>query len=131
MKYKTEVEVRYQETDAMGVVHHSVYPIWFELARISCLREEGFPYEVLEERGEQIPVIGLEVSYLRPVKFGHFVKIEFTLSQDSPSKFSFHYQLTESEQIVAKGSTQHVFMNPKGRPIRPPQAFTDHFFRDT
>ena len=130
MKYKTEVEVRYQETDAMGVVHHSVYPIWFELARITCLRDEGFPYEVLEERGEQIPVIGLEVSYLRSVKFGQFVQIQFNIQQDSPSKFSFHYEVSESGQKVAQGVTRHVFMNPKGRPMRPPKDFVEHFFQD-
>ena len=28
---KSIVTVRYVETDKMGIVHHSVYPIWYEL----------------------------------------------------------------------------------------------------
>lgn len=128
MKYKTEIEVRYQETDAMGVVHHSVYPIWFELARITCLRAEGFPYEELEARGEQIPVIGLQVQYHKSVKFGQFVRVEFDIERESSSKFRFNYEVFVNSDKVASGYTQHVFMNPKGRPIRPPANFVEHFF---
>ena len=29
----TRIRVRYQETDNMGVVHHSNYIVWFEIGR--------------------------------------------------------------------------------------------------
>lgn len=128
MKYKTDVEVRYQETDAMGIVHHSVYPIWFELARITCLREEGFPYDVLEARGEQIPVIGLNIQYQKSVKFGQIVTVQFDIERESPSKFRFVYKVLVGDTQVASGYTQHVFTNSQGRPIRPPKNFAEHFF---
>ena len=129
MKYKTEVEVRYQETDAMGVVHHSVYPIWFELARIRGLREEGFAYDVMESKGMQIPVIGIEVNYLKPLKFGDFIDILFDLERESASRFRFVYEIQREGVKIATGITRHVFMNPNGRPMRPPQEFVDHFFQ--
>ena len=46
---KSIVNVRYAETDKMGIVHHSVYPIWFELARTDLSKEAGFPYSKMEE----------------------------------------------------------------------------------
>lgn len=49
MKSKSIVNVRYAETDKMGIVHHSVYPIWFELARTDLSKLAGFPYSKMEE----------------------------------------------------------------------------------
>lgn len=49
MLSKSIVNVRYAETDKMGIVHHSVYPIWFELARTDLSKEAGFPYSKMEE----------------------------------------------------------------------------------
>lgn len=46
---KSKVNVRYAETDKMGIVHHSVYPIWYELARTDLSKEAGFPYAKMEE----------------------------------------------------------------------------------
>ena len=40
MKYKTDlIKVRYCETDQMGIVHHSNYLKFFELARIEWLEK--------------------------------------------------------------------------------------------
>tara|TARA_B110000483_G_scaffold241309_1_gene323995 strand:- start:1533 stop:1928 length:396 start_codon:yes stop_codon:yes gene_type:complete len=128
MKYKTDVEVRYQETDAMGVVHHSVYAVWFELARIRGLRLDGFAYEELEARGQNIPVIGLHVEYLKSVKFGHMIEIRMDIEQESRMKFRFVYEAYVGDQKVATGYTQHAFTNSQGQPIRPPQEFIEFFF---
>ncbi len=46
---KSIVNVRYAETDKMGIVHHSVYPIWFELARTDLSKLAGFSYAKMEE----------------------------------------------------------------------------------
>ena len=31
--FETKITVRYAETDQMGVAHHSVYAVWYEVAR--------------------------------------------------------------------------------------------------
>jgi len=48
MLSKSKVIVRYAETDQMGIVHHSVYPIWFELARTDLAKQAGFPYSKMD-----------------------------------------------------------------------------------
>ena len=35
---EVKIRVRYKETDKMGVVHHSNYYIWFEVARTEFMR---------------------------------------------------------------------------------------------
>ena len=51
MKSAIEVEVRYQETDQMGVVYHGNYFTWFEIARVQLLEDLGCPYRELEKKG--------------------------------------------------------------------------------
>ena len=45
MQTTTRIEVRYPDCDRMGIVHHAVYPIWYEMARMDFFRELGFPFE--------------------------------------------------------------------------------------
>ena len=52
----TRIRVRYQETDNMGVVHHSNYIVWFEIGRSEFLRAKGASYRHIEEKGWMLPV---------------------------------------------------------------------------
>ena len=65
-----DVEVRYAETDQMGVVHHANYVIWFELARTSLCALSGFHYAEIEALGYLLMVTGVEVRYHRPARYG-------------------------------------------------------------
>jgi len=47
----TLIRVRYAETDRMGYLHHSVYPIYFEQGRTELLRLQGLSYRVMEDEG--------------------------------------------------------------------------------
>ena len=38
---QTHIQVRYAETDQMGIAHHSCYAVWFEQARTEMIREAG------------------------------------------------------------------------------------------
>jgi len=55
----TEITVRYAETDCMGVTHHAVYPVWFEVARTDYIKNAAVSYAEMERRGVMIPVTGI------------------------------------------------------------------------
>jgi len=59
---ETEIIVRYAETDRMGIVHHSNYPIWFEAARTDFIKNLGMSYSKIEERGFMLPLIGTYIN---------------------------------------------------------------------
>ena len=40
---ETFFDVRYYETDLMGIVHHSNYVRYFELGRVQMLADMGLP----------------------------------------------------------------------------------------
>ena len=57
---RSQVTVRYAETDMMGIVYHANYLTWFEIGRTTLLKELGLPYRQLEAEGYRLPV--LEIS---------------------------------------------------------------------
>ena len=70
-----DVEVRYAETDQMGVVHHSRYLVWFELARTQLCREAGHPYDEIEKKGLWLMVSGAHLSYRDGARYGDTVQV--------------------------------------------------------
>ena len=60
---ETTFHVRYAETDQMGIVHHAVYPVWFEEGRSSFARQLGWPYSRFEEDGFGLAVSEVNVRF--------------------------------------------------------------------
>jgi hypothetical protein len=70
-----DLEVRYAETDQMGVVHHAVYPVWFEVARTRAVHEAGQPYADIERAGYFLVVSGIDVTYREGARYGDVVRV--------------------------------------------------------
>lgn len=67
---ESTVVVRYAETDQMGVVHHAVYPVWYEVARTDCIKKIGVTYAELERMGVMTPVVDLNCHYSGSAYYG-------------------------------------------------------------
>ncbi|MBI1800602.1 MAG: acyl-CoA thioesterase [Chloroflexi bacterium] len=102
--------VRYAETDAMGVVYHSNYLIWFEVGRVECLRAIGYPYSRLEAEGFGLPVVEVGCRYLRGAKFEQLVRIETWLDSLKSRKFRLGYRISDADtgEPLATGFTEHL-----------------------
>lgn len=128
--HTARIEVRYAETDAMAIVHHSVYAIWFEQARTELLRTHGCPYHLLEAEGYASPVLKLETEFIAPCKYGDFVDIHVTIGREDRLRCRFFYELTVNGKLCTKGSSLHLFTK-NGIPCRKaPEVFLREFFPD-
>ena len=67
--FTTEVSVRFAETDAQGIVHNSVYLVWFELARVEYLARFAGGYQALRDQGIEALVLESLCRYRIPVRF--------------------------------------------------------------
>ena len=121
---RTQVTVRYAETDMMGVVYHGNYLPWFEIGRTTLLREQGLPYRQLEEDGFRLPVLEVAVKYLRPAVYDDTVTIVTTMRERPLLRIRLEYEVYRGEELLATGSTVHAFIDRSGRPVRPPAAFS-------
>ena len=83
MTTTTTIRVRYAETDAMGIVHHAVYPVWMELGRSDLLRDMGQEYSQWEAQGVLMAVGELRVKYRLPARYDELVTVRTTFADSS------------------------------------------------
>ena len=119
---RTQVTVRYAETDMMGVVYHGNYLPWFEVGRTTLLKELGLPYRQLEEEGFRLPVLEVAARYLRPAVYDDTVTIVTRLHERPLLRIRLEYEVKRGEELLATGHTVHAFIDREGRPVRPPAS---------
>jgi len=109
----------YHETDQMGVVHHTNYIRWFEEARIDLLRQYGIDYQQMERNGIIIPVVDMQCSYLRSVRFDDEVEIHLTMTKYTGVRMCFQYEVRfrKDGTLAATGRSTHCFVDPNGKPM--------------
>jgi len=111
----TSIRVRYAETDAMGIVHHSVYPIWMELGRSDFLRELGQSYSEWEAQGVMMSVAELQVKFRAPARYDQLVEVRTRLLEANRRKITFGYEIFREGTRLVEGRTVHVVTGPDGR----------------
>ena len=121
--------VRYGETDQMGVVHHSNYLRYFEVARLEWLTQLGVSYNKMEEEGVMMPVISAHIEYKTPARFEDQLRIKIHLKEVPLVKMTFHYEVVnQNDELVCTATTVLAFMNASNRrPHRCPEAFKEVF----
>ena len=119
--------VRFVETDMMGVVHHSNYLRWFEMARVEYLRAADVLLPDLIAAGIVFPITEVNCRYRQAAHFDEQIRIEAELLDFSKVKLCFSYKIWRDAEgiLLAEGSTQNVFTNTNGRIIRLPQLWYD------
>lgn len=120
IRSRVDVSVRYAETDMMGVVYHGSYLPWFEIGRTTLLKELGLPYRDLEAQGYYLPVLEVNVKYLRPAVYDDTVTILTTLRERPLLRIQLEYEVRRGDELLATGSTVHAFIDRTGKPVRPP-----------
>jgi acyl-CoA thioester hydrolase len=114
---------RYAETDQGGVVHHSVYPVWFEMGRTELLRANGLAYKELEAAGVFFVVAELHIKYRRPATYDEPLKLVTSRSKTTASKVEHTYRLTRCSDgvILAEGSSVLACIDAEGKIRRLPK----------
>jgi acyl-CoA thioester hydrolase len=119
---ESRLRVRYSETDQMGIVYHAHYLVWFEIGRTEWCRAAGIPYAEMERAGLFIPVTRVEASFRRRSSYDDAVRIESRMAELSGRGCAFAYEVRgDGGDLLADGSTRHIFTDPSGRPRRAPE----------
>jgi acyl-CoA thioester hydrolase len=108
---ETTVRVRYAETDKMGIVHHSNYPVWFEIGRSEFCRERGFSYLDLEEKeGSLLVVAEVYCRFKSPAYYEDVLTVRTKLGEMRSRTLRFIYEIYRSAdgKVLAEGETLHV-----------------------
>lgn len=122
---RSEVVVRYAETDMMGIVYHGSYLPWLEIGRTELLREVGLAYAELERLGYRLPVLEVQMNYLKPALYDQRIEIVTTMRERPGVRMRLDYELFHEGVPIATGHTLHAFLNHSNQPVRPPAALIE------
>jgi acyl-CoA thioester hydrolase len=119
--FSHQIRVRFAETDAMGIVHHSRYLPYLEEARVEYLRHLGHPYHVLREEGIDMVVLEAFVRYRQPLRFDEVMQVHLCLASANRTTFQMAYLLAVDGEPRATAVTVHGSITiADGRPTRSP-----------
>lgn len=124
----TKLTARYQETDMMGIIHHSVYPVWFEAARTDLIKACGYSYSSLEKLGLLLPLISLNTEYIKPAFYEDNIIVRSQMSSLSKTRLTISYEVYRENDfcnIISKGNTVHVFTDKNLKPINVQKVFPE------
>ncbi len=115
-----DIRVRFAETDAMGVAHHSSYVAWLEASRVEFLRELGTPYPEIRAQGFDLAVLELFANYRRSAQFDDVVRVHTGISSFKAATFQMNYLLVVEGEVCALAATVHGVVDATGRATRAP-----------
>lgn len=126
---QTEVMVRFNEADPLGIVWHGHYIRYFEDGRESFGKKYGISYMDFYKEGMAVPVVSVQCDYKKPLRYGDTVIVETTYINSPAAKLKFEYRIFDgaTRTLVATGSSLQVFVDVKtfGLELTIPSFFAD------
>ena len=119
MQSKTYLTVRYAETDQMGIVHHSNYPVWFEVGRTEFLKSLGTSYSGVEDNGVILPLFEINCQFKSPAKYEDDILIITGIKSLSRVRVCFSYEVLNvaDNKLLATGETMHAWTDKALKPV--------------
>jgi acyl-CoA thioester hydrolase len=112
-QFDTKIRVRYAETDQMNIVYYGNYAQYFEIGRVESLRNLGISYKKMEELGILLPVVELNIKYLRPAVYDDLLTIRTTIKElPIDHKIQFEQEVyNEAQKLLTIGFVKLYFMD--------------------
>jgi acyl-CoA thioester hydrolase len=113
LKSETEVLVRFNEADPLGIVWHGHYIRYFEDGREDFGKRHGISYLDFFDLGFVIPVVNIDCSFKKSLRYGDTVIVETTFIPCDAAKIKFSYRLfnKKTQELVATGNSVQVFLD--------------------
>ena len=103
-----EIRVRFNETDAQGIAHHSNYVVWFEVARVGYLARFREGYRSIQAEGVEVLVTDVHARFLVPSYFDDILHIHTRCSGLRGARFRFDYAVERDGTVIVDGHTGHA-----------------------
>lgn len=108
----TQIRVRYAETDQMGIVYYGNYAQYFEVGRVEAIRQLGLTYKQLEEMNIIMPVVELNIKYLRSAMYDDLISVKSIVKELTENhKIEFHQEVyNEAGKLLTVGKVSLYFL---------------------
>jgi len=129
MKHETEITVRFNEADPLGIVWHGHYVRYFEDAREDFGKLYGISYLDFYRNSLAVPIVSIHCEFKKPLRYGDTLIVESAYVNSQAAKLNFRYKIFDAEHRthIATGSSSQVFVDAKTFEL---QLTVPQFFED-
>ena len=122
---ETTFRVRYAETDAMGIVHHASYIVYFEEGRSSYARERNASYAEFELTGHFLVVAEVQARFIKAARYDDQLTLRTWICERKSRSVVFQYEIVDaaSRELRVTGQSKHICITRDGRPALLPDAW--------
>lgn len=120
---KIDLRPRYGEVDQMGYVYHANYVSYCHQARTELMRNLGIHDQALEENQVMLPVISINLRYLKAAKYDELLTIQTTLREMPKTRAVFEFEIrNEANEKICTAVSEVVFVDSITRkPMKVPE----------
>jgi acyl-CoA thioester hydrolase len=121
----TKIRVRYSETDKMGYCYYGVYAQYLEVGRTNLMRQFGLTYKQIEDSGIMLPVLSLNLKYIKPAYYDDELTVKTTIPNMPSARIEFKYEIFNQDmELLTIADTVLVFIDANTRkPLKAPAEF--------
>ena len=121
---ENRIEIRYDEVDKMGYVYHGNYAKYYHISRTSLLKRVGICDRELEKQNIILPIIELNIRYLKPVFYGDIITVRTSLKEIQKIRIHFsHKVFNQDNEVINEADSTLVFVDsPSRKPMRIPET---------
>lgn len=114
---ESRFRVRFAETDAMGITHHSSYVVWMEQARTDFCRTVGMPYNEISAQGIGFLVAEIGLKYLSSSFFDDQMVVRVWVEKVGRASCRFGYQIYDETtgKICLDAFSEHAAASREGK----------------
>jgi acyl-CoA thioester hydrolase len=125
---ETTISVRYAETDAMGIVHHSAYVVWLEEGRSAWFRhrlKDPRGYALMEDDGYALVVTDMSMRFLGSARYGDRVRIRTRVTAVRSRTIHVEYEVenADSGEHLVKAQSVHMCVNRAMQVVKIPEVW--------
>ncbi|MBI5670890.1 MAG: acyl-CoA thioesterase [Chloroflexi bacterium] len=122
---ETTFHVRYAETDAMGIVHHASYIVYFEEGRSNYARLRGSDYASFERGGHYLAVSEVGARYVKPARYDDRVTVRCWIGEMKSRTLTFEYEIVHAVtgDLLVTGFSRHICITHDGQVVKIPDAW--------
>lgn len=123
--FRTRLRTRFAETDLQGVIHHTYYLVYCEVARVEYFKVLGFDFNESRSNGDfDIALVEAHCKYTAPARFDEELEIQTWVADVRRASFTLDYQIQRvaDSVTVAQAQTTQAAIDPRtGRPRSLPE----------
>lgn len=122
--FEYSLRVRYEETDAMGMVYYGNYARYLEVVRAEMIRAEGLSYASMEEQGVLMPVLRMNITYRGIAVYDDLIQAKAVIQGEIGKTITYKTELFVKDRLINESEVELIFLDrARRRPVTCPSAF--------